>query len=191
MDLENLRTAFRFAVELEDESRIGFGFNIQMELSGRAFGVFSYPNPSIVEHCGFGYRSGEIQGNGNSAEESPGADAAGGASPAGVDRDFEAELPGEDGFSGELVDIGLAEVERGGNRMHLRVGEVAFRRNERNDGGLKRKILELDFAETRRRRRMNNGERGFRSNGNFEGEVADCEPHERARIHGGRRNEGS
>ena len=162
-----------------------------MKLRGGAFGIFSYPNPTIVEHCGLGYRSGEIQGHGNSAEESPGADAAGGASPAGVDRDFEAERPGADGLSGELVDIGLAEVERGGNRMHLRVGEVAFRRNERNDGGLKRKILELDFAETRRRRRMNNGERGFRSNGNFEGEVADCEPHERARIHGGRRNEGS
>lgn len=186
MDLENLRTAFRFAVELEDKSRIGFGFYIQMKLRGGAFGIFSYPNPTIVEHCGLGYRSGEIQGHGNSAEESPGADAAGGAATAGVDRDFEAELGGEDGFAGELVEIGLAEVESSSDRMDQGVREEGIRRNEGNDGGLKRKILELDFAETGRRRRMNNGARGFGSDGNFEGEVANGESGERARIHGGR-----
>nr|POF21527.1 hypothetical protein CFP56_48929 [Quercus suber] len=83
------------------------------------------------------------------------------ASPAGVDRDSQAEFPGENRFSGELFKIGLAQVKRSRQVMDVAVGKLILRRNERHDGGLERKVLELDFAETWRRRRMNNGASGL------------------------------
>lgn len=46
---------------------------------------------------------------------------------------------------------------------------MTFWRNERNNDGLKRKILELDLVEAWVRTRMNNKACGFGSNGNFEG----------------------
>jgi len=107
-----------------------------VELRGRAFGVFPYPNPAIVEHCRLRQRSREIQGHGHFAEESPGVDATGSTSPTGIDRDFEAELPGEDRFSGELVEITLAEVERCGDGVNMGVGEVVLGRDEGDNSGL-------------------------------------------------------
>lgn len=129
-------TAFRFAIELEDESGVGFGFYIQMELRRRTFGVFPYPNPAIVEHGGLRYGSREIQRHGHSAEESTGVDATGGTSTAGIDRDFETELAGEDGFSGKLVEIRLAEMEGCSNGVDVGVRKVVLRRDEGNNSGL-------------------------------------------------------
>lgn len=56
-------------------------------------------------------------------------------------------------------------------------------RNERNLSGLERKVVEFDFAETWRRRRMNDGASSLGSNGNFEGEITNGETDERTRIH--------
>lgn len=86
-----------------------------------------------MEYNSFRHCSIEIQRNGHFTEESPRVDAAGGASPTGEDRDFEAKLPDEDRFGSELVKIGLAEVERGSNRMHVRIEEVTLGRNETAD----------------------------------------------------------
>lgn len=90
LNLEHLRATLRLAIELEDESGIGLCPDIQVEVSGRAFGLFSDGNPAIVEHCGLGFGAGELQRNGDLPKEPPGVDAAGGAPPAGVDRDSEA-----------------------------------------------------------------------------------------------------
>lgn len=56
-------------------------------------------------------------------------------------------------------------------------------RDERNLSGLHREVVEFDFAETWRRRRMNDGASSFRSNRNFEGEITNGETDERTRIH--------
>lgn len=94
LDLENLRTTLRFTVELKNESRIRLSLHIQMKLRGGAFSLLPNRNPAIVEHRSLSHRSGKVYRNRHFPKQSPGADAASGASPAGVDRDFEAELLG-------------------------------------------------------------------------------------------------
>ena len=45
--------------------------------------------------------------------------------------------------------------------MDVTVGKLILQQNEQHDSDLERKVLELDFAETWRRIRMNNGARGL------------------------------
>lgn len=60
--LEHLRTAFRFAVELENESRVGFGSDIQVKLCGGAAfsATLPYVDPTVVENDGPGLSPGQI-----------------------------------------------------------------------------------------------------------------------------------
>lgn len=155
LDLKNLWTTLRFAVELKDKSRIRFGFNIQVKLSRGGFGLIIESNPAIVEDDGVGLSSREIQGDGEFTQEPAGVKAAGGGGAASVDGNLEAEFGGEDGFSGELVEVGHGEVERGGDGLDMGVREVRIGRNEGNECGLRREILEGDSTETWGRRRVN------------------------------------
>lgn len=114
LDLKDLRATLRLAVELEYESGVRLRLHIQVELSGRALGFFSHSNPTVVEDgtCPR-LRSRQIQRHGDFPEQPPGGDAAGSASPARVDRDYQAKFPAENRFSGKLLQIGLAQVKRG------------------------------------------------------------------------------
>lgn len=141
LNLENLGAAFGFAVELEDESRVGFGFDVEVELGGGAsLGFFPHWNPPIVEDQWFGLGARKLEWDGDFSQESAWVDTAGGATAPGVDRDFQTDLAGEDGFSGHLVEIGLVEVKGGGDGVELAVRELSLRRDEGDDGGLEREV---------------------------------------------------
>ena len=83
------------------------------------------------------------------------------ASLTSVDRDFQAEFPGQNQFSGKLFEIGLAQVKHSRPVMDVTIGKLSLQWNEWHDGSLEQKVLELDFVETWKRRRMNNGASGL------------------------------
>lgn len=61
-DLKHLRTTFWFPIELENKSRVGFRFNIQVKLSRGTLMSFSpNRNPPIVENASLGFSSRQIQ----------------------------------------------------------------------------------------------------------------------------------
>lgn len=185
LDLKHLRTTLRLAVELENEPRVGLCLHIQVELRGRALGFFPDANPAVVENgASPRRRSRQIQRHRHLPDKLPGADPAGGASPAGVDRDLHGEFPGKDVLPGEPLDVGLAQVKRGRYGLNVAVRELVLRRDERNDSGLERKVLKPDFAKARRRRRMNDGASRLRRHRDLEGKIPNGEAHERAGIHG-------
>ena len=108
------------SAELEHKAWIGFGLHIQAELRGGAFGFFPNHDPPIVEHGGFHHHSGEVvQQHRHFSEQPLGVDAVGGARLTGLDRHFQAKLPDKDGFLDEVVEIELAEVQRGGDGLNL------------------------------------------------------------------------
>lgn len=65
----------------------------------------------------------------------------------------------------------------------MSIRELILRRNERNDGGLERKVLELNLAKTGRGRRVNHGASRLGRHGDLQGQIANGQAHERARIH--------
>lgn len=72
-----------------------------------------------MENSGLRYSASEVQRNGDFSKKSPGVNAACGATPTGVDRDFEGKFLGEYGFSSEPVKISLAEMKRSCNWLDL------------------------------------------------------------------------
>lgn len=83
-----------------------------------------------MENSGLRYGSGEVQRNGDFSEKSPRVNAACGATPTGVDRNFEGKFFGEYRFSGESVKISLTEMKRSGNWLDLRVRGIILVRDE-------------------------------------------------------------
>lgn len=69
LDLENHRATFRFSTELENEARVGFGPDNQVE-AGRDFILF-FPqfNPPVVEYSGSTVSAVESHRDPNPAEE--------------------------------------------------------------------------------------------------------------------------
>jgi len=72
-----------------------------------------------MENSGLRYSTGEVQWNRDFSEESPGVNAACGATPTGVDRNFEGKFLSKYGFSGKPVKISLTKMKRSDNWLNL------------------------------------------------------------------------
>lgn len=184
LDLKNLRATRWFTVELKDESGIRLGLDIQVELGRGAFGFLTQRNPAIVEDGSLGLRSGEIQWHGHFTQEPARAEAASSPPTTSVDGNVEAELAGEEGLGGELVEVGGGEVEGGGDGVEVGVGEGGVGGNEGDEGGLRREGFEGDAAEAGGGGGVDEGGSRLGSEGDLEGEVADSEADERTGVHG-------
>ncbi|KAI5314743.1 hypothetical protein L3X38_043919 [Prunus dulcis] len=83
------------------------------------------------------------------------------------------------------LEIRLAEVERGGHDVGLSnaVKGLGLLREAGDDDVLRGEVVELDLAETRGGRKVDNGVGELGSYWDLESNVANCDPHEWAWIH--------
>ncbi|BAS99950.1 Os07g0133601, partial [Oryza sativa Japonica Group] len=201
LHLEHLRAALRLAVELEHEPRVGLGAHRDVELRVRRrhrrglAPALPDADPAAVVHHRLRRGALEVERDDHLPEQPPGAaaDAARGAPPASVHHDLQPRRarPEQRRLRGEAVEVGLGEVERGGERARRRRWRRRRRclrrgrQQQRRVGGLVRQLVEADLAVARRGGWVHPGpgSGGARRHRHLQREVADQHPHERARVH--------
>ncbi|CAL2279243.1 unnamed protein product [Prunus armeniaca] len=92
---------------------------------------------------------------------------------------------GDYGLGPDPVQIQLAKVERGGHgiRLSSAVKGLGLRREAGDGGVLRGEVVELDLAEKRRGRKVDDGAGELGSYWDLESNIANSDPHEWAWIH--------
>lgn len=150
LNLENHRAALRFTPELEHEPGIRFGPNRQVKPRRRALRLPPQLHPPVLKNRRPRLRPVQPHADVDFPQQLPARDPARAAHAAGVHRHAEGHL-----FAGEAAEGGGVEVELGGGGGGVRRGCVGHGGGaDGEEGGLGRKVLQLDGAVTRRRRRV-------------------------------------